>query len=130
MVSYVKDSLRQTQESMPSVLSTGKSGLLTLTRRPILTRLLASEQPQALDTSALHARKWMQCDMSSILFGDTMVPIIEQDYILLLGYSILYREYYLTGFNHQKNATHMDLNFLASMHSSGRTRKQHKGVRM
>ena len=40
--------------------------------------------------------------VSSILFGDTMVPNIEQDYILLLGYSILYKEYNLTGFNHQK----------------------------
>ena len=30
--------------------------------------------------------------MSSILFGDIMVPIIEWDYILLLGYSILYKE--------------------------------------
>ena len=45
--------------------------------------------------------------MGSILFGDTMVPIIEQDNILLLGYSILYKEYNLTGFNHQKNATHI-----------------------
>ena len=26
--------------------------------------------------------------------------------MLLLGYSILYKEYYLTRFNHQKNATH------------------------
>ena len=40
--------------------------------------------------------------MSSILFGDTMVPNIEEDYILLLGYSILYKKYYLTRFNHQK----------------------------
>ena len=45
--------------------------------------------------------------MSSILFGDTKVPIIEYDYILLLGYSILYREYSLTRFNHPKNATHV-----------------------
>ena len=37
--------------------------------------------------------------MSSILFGDTMVPDIE---FLLLGYSILYKEYNLTRFNHQK----------------------------
>ena len=34
--------------------------------------------------------------LSSILFGDTMVPNIEQDYILLLGYSFLYKEYNLT----------------------------------
>ena len=40
--------------------------------------------------------------MSSIVFGGTMVPIIEKDSILLLGYSILYMEYYLIGFNHQK----------------------------
>ena len=40
--------------------------------------------------------------MSSILFGDTMAPIIEQDSILLWGYSILYKEYNLTRFNHQK----------------------------
>ena len=39
----------------------------------------------------------------SILFGDTMVPNIEYDYVLLLGYGMLYREEYLTGFNHQKN---------------------------
>ena len=41
-----------------------------------------------------------------VLFGDTMVPSIEQDYILHLGYSILYKEYNLTRFNHQKNTTH------------------------
>ena len=35
------------------------------------------------------------------LFGD-MVPNIAKDYILLLGYSILYKESYLTRFNHQK----------------------------
>ena len=40
--------------------------------------------------------------MSSSLFGDTMVPNIESDSILLLGYSILHKEYRLTGFNHQK----------------------------
>ena len=38
-----------------------------------------------------------------------MVPNIEQDYILLLGYSILYREYYLTRFNHQKSTTRLSL---------------------
>ena len=46
--------------------------------------------------------------MSSILFGDTMVPITE--YIRLyppFGYSILYNEYNLTRFNHQKNSTPM-----------------------
>ena len=35
--------------------------------------------------------------MSSVLFGDTMVPNIEEDYFLLLGYSILYKEYDLIG---------------------------------
>ena len=40
--------------------------------------------------------------VSSILFGDTMVPVIELDYILLLGYHILYKEYNLTRFNHNK----------------------------
>ena len=40
--------------------------------------------------------------LSSILFGDIKVPNMEQDFILLLGYSILYQEYYLTRFNHQR----------------------------
>ena len=31
-----------------------------------------------------------------------MVPNIDLDYVLLWGYSILYKEYYLTGLNHQK----------------------------
>ena len=39
---------------------------------------------------------------SSILFGDTLVPNIELDHILFLGCSILFKEYYLTGFNHKK----------------------------
>ena len=38
--------------------------------------------------------------LSSILFGDTMAPNIEQDSILFLGYSILYKEYNLTRSNH------------------------------
>ena len=38
-----------------------------------------------------------------------MVPNIEQDYILLFGYSILYKEYNLAKFNHQKNATHLEV---------------------
>ena len=43
----------------------------------------------------------------SILFGDTIVPNIEQDYILPLGYSIsiLYHEHNISGFNHHKKAT-------------------------
>ena len=40
--------------------------------------------------------------MSSIEFGDTMVPNIEQDSILLWGYSILHKEHALARFNHQK----------------------------
>ena len=31
-----------------------------------------------------------------------MVPNIESDYVLFLGYRILYKEYYLTRLNHQK----------------------------
>ena len=42
------------------------------------------------------------CHLSSNLLGDTMVPNTEEDYILLFGYSIVYKEYNLTGFNHQK----------------------------
>ena len=34
---------------------------------------------------------------SCILFGDTMVPNIEWDYILLLGDSILYKDIILLG---------------------------------
>ena len=44
----------------------------------------------------------MNMKMSSMLFGDTMVPNLEEDYIILLGYSVLYEEYYLTGFNHHE----------------------------
>ena len=55
--------------------------------------------------------------LSSILFGDTMVPIIELDYILLLGYSIVYKEYNLIGFNHQKNATQLRSSFKSSTSS-------------
>ena len=35
-----------------------------------------------------------------------MVPIIDSDSILLLGYSILYKEYNLTRFKHQKDTTY------------------------
>ena len=34
-----------------------------------------------------------------------MVPNIEKDYILLMVDSVLYKEYKLTGFNHQRNLT-------------------------
>ena len=57
--------------------------------------------------------------MSRMKFGDTMVPNIELDYILVLGYSILYKEYNLTGFNHQKNATHMIIAYFNSDWASG-----------
>ena len=50
--------------------------------------------------------------MSSICFGDAMVPIIEYDYILLSGYSTLHKEYYLTRFNHQTNTTPVEIEFL------------------
>ena len=43
-----------------------------------------------------------EADRSSLLFGDTMVPNLEEDSIVLLGYSILYKEYDRTRFNHQK----------------------------
>ena len=42
-----------------------------------------------------------------------MVPNREKDSSLLLGYSISFEEYNLTGFNHQKNATLMGLGFRA-----------------
>ena len=43
-------------------------------------------------------------NMSSVLFGDTVVPRMGWDCVLLLGYTILYKEHYLTRFNHQKKA--------------------------
>ena len=55
--------------------------------------------------------------VSSVLFGDTMVPNIEQDYILHLGYSVLYKEYNLTRFNHQKKAAQV-CRHLALMHGA------------
>ena len=55
-----------------------------------------------------------------------MVPNIEYDYIFLLGYSILYKEDNLTGFNHQKNATHMRwLKEAVGSHVSQRRCSQH-----
>ena len=59
----------------------------------------------AVTRAAPSVGAWHVCHLGSILFGDTMVPIIEYDSILLLGYSILYKEYYLTRFNHQKNCS-------------------------
>ena len=38
-----------------------------------------------------------------------MVPTIEKEYILLLGHSILYKEYDLARFSHQKNTTQVSL---------------------
>ena len=43
-----------------------------------------------------------------------MVPNIESGSILLLGYSILYKEYNLTRFNHQKKLLIWDLQGLGS----------------
>ena len=37
------------------------------------------------------------CHMSSILFGDIMVPKIEPRLHLPFGHRILYKEYYLMG---------------------------------
>ena len=52
---------------------------------------------------------WVVSQMSSIFFGDTMVPNMEQDYILLLGIIFnSYKEYYLTRSNHQKNTTQIE----------------------
>ena len=45
--------------------------------------------------------------MSSILFAGTMVPKSRVRLYLPFGYSILYKGYHLTGFNHRKNVTHM-----------------------
>ena len=59
--------------------------------------------PAHSDKKASHASH----QLSIVLVGDTMVPNIEQDYILLLGYSILYKEYDLTRVNHQKNTTQL-----------------------
>ena len=53
--------------------------------------------------------------MSSILFGDTTVPKIEFDYILFLGYRIVYKVYKLTGFNHQEDATQIERNIELDM---------------
>ena len=41
------------------------------------------------------------------MFGDTLVPNIGCDYILLLGYSSLYKEHNLTRFNHKKHYSHV-----------------------
>ena len=46
-----------------------------------------------------------EIQVSSILFGDTMVLNIEKDYILLLGYSLLNKGCNRTGLNHQEITT-------------------------
>ena len=48
---------------------------------------------------------WKQ--LSSILFGDTMVPNIDLDYILLLGYSFYIRDIILPGSTTKKNTTQL-----------------------
>ena len=45
--------------------------------------------------------------MNSILFGDTMVPIIEYEYILLLGIVFYRRNIILLGLTTKKTATHV-----------------------
>ena len=60
--------------------------------------------------SALYTRICWDCTIlhvCSILFGDTLVPNIEYEYTPFLGYSILYKEYNLTRFHHQKSTTHV-----------------------
>ena len=54
-----------------------------------------------ISTSHASAEPWI-FELGGILFGDSMVPNIEEDYILLLGYSILYKEYNLTRFNQKQ----------------------------
>ena len=68
--------------------------------------LLAMDTP--LGCRGLRQERVPSSQVSSILFGDTMVPSIEKDSILPVGYSILYKEYYLTRFNHQKNTTQVN----------------------
>ena len=54
--------------------------------------------------------------VSSIFLVDTEVPNIESDYILLLGYSILYKEYNLTRVNHHATLVNLvDLSFLVEL---------------
>ena len=38
-----------------------------------------------------------------------MAPIVEEDYIRVLGYSILYKEDNIIGFNHQKTLLNWSL---------------------
>ena len=53
-----------------------------------------------------------------------MVPNIEQDFILLLGYSIQYQEYNLTRFNHRKTLLkwgYRDLNLSSKPYTTNPT---------
>ena len=45
----------------------------------------------------------LHVELSSTLSGDIMVPTIEEDCFLLLGYAVLYKRYNLTTFNHPQN---------------------------
>ena len=50
--------------------------------------------------------------LSSILFGCIMVPNIESDYILLLGYSIYIRNIILLGLTTKKNTAHLGVSWI------------------
>ena len=62
-------------------------------------------------SKATYCGPFRACSMgfhvSRILFGDTTVPNKEQDYILLLGYSILYKNIILQGSTTKNNTTHV-----------------------
>ena len=62
-------------------------------------------------------RSHVKRHVSSILFGDTRVPNLEKDHILLLGYSIFCKEHYLTEFNHQKTRYSHDPRYLTPWES-------------
>ena len=47
--------------------------------------------------------------LSSILFGFTMVPIIEQDYVFLWGIVFYIRNNILLGLTTKQNATHLEV---------------------
>ena len=73
---------------------------------PGILRLLACKSSNVLrneNSKQLQQPKHkQQHEMSSILFGDTMVRKNRVRSYLPFGYSTLYKEYYLTRFNHQK----------------------------
>ena len=75
---------------------------------------VASTLLQVLSKDPAHCKPLRKRQWSGILFGDTRVPNFEQDSILLLRYSILYKEYKLTRFNYQK--TLLNLPGLGNFH--------------